>query len=497
MKNFFTLLAITFICIQLCACQVNPSSPVVISKNDSSFDADLLQSATEGTKTDESIQYFDKFSSTDTSIEFTVNIEQTLSTSAMPVVEVVPHKLLAEDVKRVANVLFEDSIFYEREPSQNPSYSKEQIHNAIVRWSKYANNTTMAELIMDRSDELVVDHVDLLKYYIAQYTEKLDTSPIDNPHTFCDWVFKKDSHYNNLEAEIGSGLASDELDVIYSTVETGGVEYIFTASTHDAADYKLNTIDVTLSSGVGPAEIDLMIYRAMLCRTPKPTNEQILSISQKAQRMLDMMELGDWVVTDTYVETTDFEDIAEHIIMVEAVPVFGNTAAIYGQKTPSATASDTYSAYYPVSRALFGFSANGELIHFRLQSPVDIKSVVNPNVQTLSPNQLIEAAKKHLILSDAYAGYGVSADTINMYEEVMQERLVCKVAINSFEYALARISVANSNNSYYYIPTIVFKGKADYFGNNTGNLYISSDSYGSGELDLIWVNAVDGSLILR
>lgn len=497
MKKVITLLAIAFICMRLCACQTNPSSPVVISKNDSSFDANLSKSATEEIKADENIQYSDKFSSTDGSIEFTVNIEQTLSTSTMPVVEVVPHKFLPEDVKRVANVLFEDAIFYEREPSKNPSYSKEQIQNAIVRWSKYANNTTMAELIMDRSNELVVDHVDLLKDYIAQYTEKLDTSPADNPHIFCDWVFKKDSHYNNLEAEIGGGSAADELDVIYSTVETGDVEYIFTASTHDAADYKLNTIDVTLSSGVGPAEIDLMIYRAMLCRTSKPTNEQVLSISQKAQHMLDMMELGDWVVTDTYVETADFEDIAEHIVIVEAVPVFSNTAAVYGQKTPSATASDTYAAYYPVSRALFGFSANGELIHFRLQSPVDIKSVVNPNVQTLSLNKLVETAKNNLILSDAYAGYGVSADIIYMYEETMQEKLVCKVAINSFEYALARISVANSDNSYYYVPTIVFKGKADYFGKDTGNLYISSDSYGTGELDLIWVNAVDGSLILQ
>lgn len=497
MKKVITLLAVVFICMRLCACQTNPSSPVVISKNDGSFDANISKSATEEIKTAENIQYSDKFSSTDGSIEFTVNIEQTLSTSPMPVVEVGPHKFLPDDVKRVANVLFEDANFYEREPSQKPSYSKEQIQNTIARWSKYANNTTMAELIMDRSNELVVDHVDLLKYYIAQYTEKLDTAPVDNPHIFCDWVFKKDSHYNNLEAEIGGGSQFDELDVIYSTVENGDIEYIFTASTHDAADYKLNTIDVTLSSGVGPAEIDLMIYRAMLCRTSKPTNEQILSISKKAQNMLDLMELGNWVVTNTYIETSDFEDIAEHVVIVEATLAFNGVAAIYGQKTPSATATNTYTTYYPVSKAVFGFSANGTLVHFRMQSPVDIKEVINPNVVTLSFDKLLETAKSDLVLRDAHAGYGVPADMVYMCEEVLNEDLICKSEISTLNYGLVRIDVADSDCTYYYVPAIVLKGNVDYYGKDTGNLCISGSDYRTGDLNLIWINAIDGSIILQ
>ena len=497
MKKFIMLLIIASICTQLLACQSNPPSPAVINKNDSSFDTSLSRSATGGEKTSENIQYTDKFSSTDKSIEYTVNIEQTLNTSIMPVVEVIPHKFSSADVERVANVLFEGATFYEREPSKNPSYSKEQIQKAIARLSKYANNTAMAELIMDRSDELVTDHVDFIKYYISQYTEELGTAPTDNPHTLCDWTFKKDSHYNNLEAEIGGSLVSDELDVIYSTVEADDVEYIFTASTHDAADYKLNTIDVTLSSGVGPAEIDLMIYRAMLCRTSKPTNEQVLSISKKAQAMLDSMELGDWAVANTYVETSDFENISEHVVVVEAVPVFNGVAAIYGQKTLSATATNTYNTYYPVSRVAFGFSANGALVYFRMQSPVDVKEVINPNVATLSFDKLLEKAKSDLILRDAHAGCGVPTDMVYMYEEVMKEDLICKIEISTLNYGLARIDVENSNFTYYYVPTIAFKGNADYYGKGTGNLCISSSEYRVNDLDLIWINAIDGSIILQ
>lgn len=453
MKKVIALLAIASICTQLCACQANPSTSIVISENDGSFDANLSKSSTVEPNTIENIQYFDKYFSTDGSIEFTVNIDQSLNNSTMPVVEVVPHKFSPQDVEKIAKILFEGATFYEREPSKNPCYSKRQIQNAIARWSKYTNYTAMSELIMDRSDKLVANYIDSLKSTIAQYTEKLDTASIDNPHILCDWIFKKESHYNDLEAEILGGSASDELDVIYSTVEASDVEYIFTASTHDAADYKLNTIDVSLSSGVGPAEMDLMIYRAMLCRTSKPTDEQVLSISKNAQNMLDLMELGDWVVTDTYVETSDFEDIAEHVVVVEAVPAFSGVAAIYGQKTPGAT--DAYSAYYPVSRAVFGFSPKGTLVYFRMQSPVDVKEVRNTNAATLSLNKLFETAKSDLILRDAHAGYGVPADMIYMYEEVLNEKLICKIEISTLNYGLARIDVANSDCTYYYIPAFI------------------------------------------
>ena len=238
-----------------------------------------------------------------------------------------------------------------------------------------------------------------------------------------------------------------------------------------------------------------MIYRAMLCRTSKPTDEQVLSISKKAQNMLDLMELGDWVVTDTYVETSDFEDIAEHVVVVEAVPAFSGVAAIYGQKTPGAT--DTYAAYYPVSRAVFGFSPKGTLVYFRMQSPVDVKEVINTNAATLSLDKLFETAKSDLILRDAHAGYGVPADMTYMYEEVLNEKLICKIEISTLNYGLARIDVANSDCTYYYIPAIVFNGNADYYGKDTGNLCISSSDYRANGLNLIWINAIDGSIILQ
>ncbi len=494
MKKIIILLIVASVCIQLCACQANPSSTVVISKNDGSFDENLLKTAPSAEKNNENIQYNDEFLSTDRSIEYTLNINQVLNTTTMPVVEVVPHKFLSEDVKRVANVLLDGGTFYEREPTKNPIFSKNQIQNAIARWSKYTNTISMKNLIMDDSEGNVADQIETLQDYIAQYSEKLDNAPEENPHIPCEWTFRKDSHYNDLEAEIDSSLTVEEPDVIYSTVEMNDIEYIFTASTHDTAAYKLNTIDVTLSSGIGPAETDMMIYRAMLCRVPQPTEEQILSISSKAQNMLDTMQLGDWIVTDSYIETRDFEDISEHVIVVEAAPAFCGIAAIYSQKTPSATATDIYAAFYPISRAEFGFSPNGELIYFRMQSPIDVKKVINPNVATIPLDEMMEKAKNDLILRDVHTGFGIPSDLIYMYEDAMNEALSCKIEINKLSMGLARIDVANSE-SYYYVPAIAFSGNANYYGKNTGNLYVSSGNYKDGNVNLLWLNAVDGSII--
>ena len=84
-----------------------------------------------------------------------------------------------------------------------------------------------------------------------------------------------------------------------------------------------------------------------------------------------------------------------------------------------------------------------------------------------------------------------------MYEEVLNEKLICKIEISTLNYGLARIDVANSDCTYYYIPAIVFNGNADYYGKDTGNLCISSSDYRANGLNLIWINAIDGSIILQ
>ena len=124
MKKQKIIVGIVLLSILLAACQVTPGMQSVINKNDGAFE-DAIQITR---ATDEAIQaqvqLTEDFSSTDGSVKFHMNIDQSLASEKMPVLEVVPRAITSEDAQRVATVLLGDVDFYEREPSMNPRFSK-------------------------------------------------------------------------------------------------------------------------------------------------------------------------------------------------------------------------------------------------------------------------------------------------------------------------------------------------------------------------------------
>lgn len=81
-------------------------------------------------------------------------------------VEVTPHYLTADDAKRVANILLGDATFYEKEPIQDPHYSKEQIQEKIGRWSQYTSVQALSDLYGDQADSQTVE---IVKKFIRAY----------------------------------------------------------------------------------------------------------------------------------------------------------------------------------------------------------------------------------------------------------------------------------------------------------------------------------------
>lgn len=215
MRKVYILLATALICSLLCACQTSPPDPVINRKNDGSFYSKLDETQSDEIDEQQGVQFFDEFNSTDGSIEFKINIDDSLYTSAMPVVEVTPHILSSTDVERIAHVLFEDAVFYERRTSQSPSFSKDQLKQAISRWSQYINNTSMTALVGESSDTEIEHRINSLKGWIEEYTEKYDIAPLSDPRNLCDWTFRKERYYNNYEMENDGRSGADDLDVIY------------------------------------------------------------------------------------------------------------------------------------------------------------------------------------------------------------------------------------------------------------------------------------------
>ena len=241
-------------------------------------------------------------------------------------------------------------------------------------------------------------------------------------------------------------------------------------------------------------DIDRDIYRAQLCRTDEPTADQVNAIKEKAENMLNSMEIGTWTVDNCSVQNINTEGIPEYIVSVYAVPVFEGAAAMYREQLDNL--SEDFSASYYLTEAIFQFSANGDLINLRLSSPVDVVKVVSDNVMVKDMSKLMENAQNILTLSD-YQAYGLSGQMLEDYQTNAGEEFICKVGLTQINYGLIRVKVAGSQENYYYVPGIIICGSIDYCGKDSGTVYVSSgDSFIEERVTpLLALNAIDGSVI--
>lgn len=467
-------------------CAANPNQGSVISKNDGVFEQNMTTPAT--APLDEQIQYTESFTSTDGTAEYYINFDQNITSDPLPIVEVIPRIFTGEDVKRIAQVLFGDADFYEREPEEDAQYSKAQLQKRIDWMSEIANTAAMNELLgaedVDGYPQDYSQQIDLLKMFIQQYTVQMETAPEKNPHESCNWTFKNDSVYSSSYNSTGN-------NVIMATVDLGDINYRIYTITRDKGDYKFNELSVQFGDGLGYADLEMAYLRSKLCRTSEPTQEQVDKLKEKAQSMLDQMGMGQWEVSYANVIEETYGDAVEYQVQIGASPVFNNVQAICGQKIKSLTSTDANASNYFLTSAIFHFSSNGDLIYFDMNAPVEVKTVVNDGVAILSTDELMERSKEHLSLIGAESQY-LATFLSNWYEKPIS----CKVEINRLEFGLARTRVANKDFTFYYVPAFVLHGSVTYYDKQTGE-YIEFPYEPDVEMEhpLIWINAVDGSII--
>ena len=489
------LLALVFL---LCGCQKSPENQSVVSKNDGTFDIKVIQSATESTSETgiatapseevplnetesprELFQYHKQFASSDNTVNFTIDLNADISDLPMPVVEVAPHQITTEDAKRIANVLFGDTTFYEAEPLGMEVFSKAEIQAKINRLLGY-------EGTLGHYDGEVFDSA--RKMFIEEYTMKLETAPEDNPHQLCPWEYRKSSYYYWTTEELASIDTSQDNDELQIRVKMDGIPYLLTISTRDKSDYKLNNIHVTIDDGPSPLSADLYIFRNQLCQTAEPDEKAMEAVSEKTFEILQQMQLGDWTVNECYLEVANHNELPEYMIVVNAVPQYENIAAVRRPQITGLTSKETYASNYYLTNAQFKFNVTGTLISLEIISPIDLISVINNNVKTLSFDEMMKRAENQLTLSDYHA-----YDRLQ-FLDLGNEDYFCFVNITEVDYGLTRVKVPNTDESYYYVPAMFFYGTVQYQGKETGEIH-DVDVKEEVRRPLLVLNAIDGSII--
>ena len=288
----------------------------------------------------------------------------------------------------------------------------------------------------------------------------------------------------------------DNLQSVQVMTNVDGIQYQLDFTIRDDEQYKLSSFYMYPGSPMSPKGIDDMFYDSKFLRTEVPTQEQIDAAVKKAGELLNGLGLGQWQVDGCEVWVPDLRGVEEYTIIVKALPVFNGVAAIRQPALDSIKSDDIYAHNCYMTEAKIEYNAEGKLVGFEMQTPMDVVEVLNDNVATMTMDDLVQRTKDQLSLTDKEA-FGLSGQYLDLMERGAGEEIICKVDLCQIEYGMVRIRVPNTEDSYYYVPALKCSGTIDYVGAESGEVYSASgtDILGERILPILVLNAVDGSVI--
>lgn len=471
----------------LTACAANPTQNIVTSKNDGAFESNIQQTSPQQQPDGTVIVRNSSFTSTDGSVEYIWNLDQTISDDPMPVIEVVPHYFTGEDVHNVAKALFGDAAFYDLGPESQRQFSKSELLEKIQLLTKYSSKEVFETLPLS-----LAFAVSDLQNQIENYTLQYETAQESSSFEICDWTLKKESYYiDDGDYGLGDGK-TDQLKVL---TRFEGRDYYIGVSVRD--DYMRNYLTVELGDGSGYF-IRTIQYEEMRS-TEKPTQDQVNAVTSKAQNMLNQMGLGEYLVAESRIVVSEDEipgRLPGYTIRVKAIPVINGIPGLLGHTGVTYVNNDltveSYAPSYAMTYVEFSFNAEGNLISFQMDSPIEEKAVVNNNVAILPLEELFAKAENYLSLYDSESFDGITGNNmfvLSIEKDIPEDSIELRVEITGVRYGLGRISKANSDDSFYYTPAILFEGTIDFCDKNTGEVIDSVTR------TLFTINAVDGSII--
>lgn len=478
MKNKIYVLMFILICnltnLLLCGCQNSPGNVLDTSGIYERTDYDI----------DGNNEYYDSernmrvIYSTDGNVKIQFLTDELNTPTQASRIEVKPHYLTEKEIQQVASLLFGDVHFYNARMSSNVEYSKNEILERINRWSQFTNKDSILDLYGENNERLI----EKIKNRIELYNKMYELAPEEETRKLTDWCYKKESFFYNQETDNVQDLASEN-DTIMLEIESDQVQYIFHAAKRDQWDYKLNNISVYLNPKGSPSQLDSRIFQSMLCRTDRPGDKEIHTIKEYTEKLLDQMNFGSWEIDRCYVVEQYYGNTPEYIIRISAVPVLEDTPALRHPQLQNLKSDDVYASNYYLTDVYFEFSANGDLVSFRLSSPIDITNIENTEV--MGKDVILDRASELLRLVDVH-----TYDTMGIVDNI-QEQAACVINITEMDYGLTRIKVPDVDDRYYYIPSVAFNGDVIYYGTESGDIYFESDN----TVPLLTINAIDGKVI--
>lgn len=445
----------------LSACQSNPDEDIVVNKNEGVFESSVNAQKNASDATDEAAvgipaSYKDNFTTDKDGINITVDAKVESVNSAMPVVKVKPTDITADQVKLWSEILFDGQTAYE----PTSVLTKSEIEARILSFRQIISNRDA--LVAEYGSEVDADA--MIEYYnelIASLENDYENAPASIDRKVCDWTFHPSDYYME-SASMWEGSA--ELESLKKTYELKAVT--------DEGGLHNRVLDATNRSESDFSIHMLGFYYTNFERTEDFTYKNISNEEAQnlAEKLIEDLNLNNWALWS--IQDNSKEDTSHYQLIY--TPIYEDVQTILGPMI-DLKSEDMYAANFYYEQVEVNI-LNGMIYGVNLQSPMEIVSVENSDVNTISFDKAYELFKSQARNQFTKAAFFGGDDSSFANYNI-------ELKVDSIRQGLFRIKNKNNNDEFLMVPAWSFDGTFIVNGENWG------------QQNFVTINAVDGSII--
>ena len=453
MKRKIALLLSVFLTLSLCSCagkgpDVPPETEnniIEISRGETEDEVNKLAAS--------AVAYTDSFQSADGSVNVEINLEDaSLYDGSFQTLQITPRPFTEEEVEHIARVLFADAVFYESNGRREATKSELRAQQEVLL--AYLDSDAMEKYNEPGYQGLgTFDPAGAIRSFMERHP--VEDAPESIERTVCDFQYKPWSDYHP-----GIGEVENYYQIAAQT-EVDGIPYYFDAVNNTNAGIRVYHIGAYINEEIEwPLQLGTELYYDKLLSKAEPTQEQLDAVREKAEKLIGELNMGQWMI-----DSCEAVDMLQYWkIQVTAVPAINGIPMLRQPQLSSLRGEEegTQNCYYPDLR--MSFSANGDLLDFSLDTPVEISWESETESRVMSFSELMGSIKTQFSrysahqYTDQYC-FGEEAPV-----EVMIDRIelgydmlpVSQCPTEVLEYFGSPLWVNNSD--FYLVPAVAVSG---------------------------------------
>ena len=420
----------------------------------------------------ENLQLSESFSSTDGSLKCDININSKHQILPMPIIQVRPHEITADEAKRIAQALFEGATFYD----YSEEMSKQEIEELILDIKQKISDWDSLVEYYDGDETLAQNMLDAYTTQIENYSELYNSAPEYIERKVCDWEFHPITYYEDtiaLQSTTDDFDSYDQAMYIKATTIINDKPYSFSVCNRNESDFQVHSVF---------AYLDLPGTTSSHYSEKRPTSEEVDNTRKYVEGILEKIEPNKWKIDSC--EIGESMSSGKYNICIQATPEYNGVSVIRQEQLAGMKTDDSYAPNYYYETLTFDFSG-GDLISFEYQAPLEVVSEINSNVEIISLENSVKSLKDYLgtqtVSSISSAGPLYDADHAEYnIDEVVTGLVRTRLKDNVFEYLL--------------VPAYSYFGSYKIY-DSAGNVLEDSESGFEERNEIAIINAVDGSII--